>query len=72
MEVSWVLVHRNSQVTRAVYVQEIRTIERQARRRARMGTVRRHALSVLEEAPGTPRASQGEADVRELRRTVGG
>jgi integrase len=35
-EVSWQLGHKNSVITRAVYVHEIRTVERQARRRARM------------------------------------
>ena len=35
-EVSWQLGHRNSNVTRAVYVQEIKNAERVTRRRARM------------------------------------
>ncbi|MFL5900335.1 MAG: tyrosine-type recombinase/integrase [Solirubrobacterales bacterium] len=35
-EVSWQLGHRNSTVTRAVYVQEIKSAERKARRRANM------------------------------------
>jgi integrase len=35
-EVSWQLGHKNSNVTRAVYVQEIKTAERSARRRAKM------------------------------------
>lgn len=35
-EVAWQLGHKNSNVTRAVYVQEIRDAERVARRRARM------------------------------------
>lgn len=35
-EVSWQLGHRNSSVTRAVYVQEIKSVERKARRRANM------------------------------------
>ena len=35
-EVSWQLGHRNSNVTRAVYVQEIKDAERVARRRAKM------------------------------------
>ncbi|MFN8204570.1 MAG: site-specific integrase [Solirubrobacteraceae bacterium] len=35
-EVSWQLGHRNSTVTREIYVQEIRSAERTARRRARM------------------------------------
>jgi integrase len=34
-EVSWQLGHRNSVVTRAVYVHELKTAERAARRRAR-------------------------------------
>jgi integrase len=35
-EVSWQLGHRNSVVTRAVYVHELRTAERTARRRERL------------------------------------
>lgn len=35
-EVAWQLGHRNSTVTRAVYVQEIKSAERTSRRRARM------------------------------------
>ncbi len=35
-EASWQLRHKNSIVTRAVYVQEIKNAERTARRRARM------------------------------------
>ena len=34
-EVSWQLGHKNSNVTRAVYVQEVKSAERRARRRAR-------------------------------------
>jgi integrase len=37
-EVSWQLGHRNSTVTRSVYVQEIKSAERKARRRANMET----------------------------------
>ena len=35
-EVSWQLGHRNSVVTRTVYVHELKTAERTARRRQRM------------------------------------
>ena len=35
-EVSWQLGHRNSVVTRTVYLQQVRDAERQARRRAAM------------------------------------
>jgi integrase len=35
-EVSWQLGHRNSVVTRAVYLHELKTAERTARRRQRM------------------------------------
>jgi integrase len=34
-EVSWQLGHRNSVVTRSIYIQEIKTAERLARRRHR-------------------------------------
>jgi integrase len=35
-EVSWQLGHKNSIITRAVYIREVKSIERTARRRARM------------------------------------
>lgn len=35
-EVSWQLGHKNSNITRAVYVQEVKSAERTARRRSRM------------------------------------
>jgi integrase len=35
-EVSWQLGHRNSNVTRTVYLQEVKSAERTARRRSKM------------------------------------
>jgi integrase len=46
-EVSWQLGHKNSVVTRAIYVQELRTVERKARRRARMDALYAGALDTL-------------------------
>ena len=46
-EVSWQLGHKNSVVTRAIYVQELRTVERSARRRARMASQYEAALAEL-------------------------
>jgi len=58
-EVSWQLGHRNSTVTRAVYVQEIKSAERKAHRRASMEA--RYG-SVLEAADGSkPAADDAEA-----------
>ncbi len=37
-EVAWQLGHRNSVVTRTVYIQEIKSVERADRRRARVET----------------------------------
>ena len=37
-EVSWQLGHKNSNVTRAVYVQEVKSAERRARRRVQIET----------------------------------
>ena len=55
-EVSWQLGHKNSVVTRAIYVQELRTVERKARRRARMDALYAGALDTLgrdvQETPG--------------------
>jgi integrase len=48
-EVSWQLGHRNSVVTRAVYVHELKTAERTARRRQRMEDQSARFLS----SPGT-------------------
>ena len=47
-EVSWQLGHKSSLVTRAVYVQEIRTAERTARRRARMAARYGSALEAVD------------------------
>ncbi len=44
-EVSWQLGHKNSNVTRAVYVQEIKDAERRARRRAKMEERYGHVLT---------------------------
>lgn len=60
-------VLRASVVTRAIYVQELRTVERKAKRRARMETQYGDALCALEEPTPTPRASHAGASVRELR-----
>jgi len=37
-EISWLLGHENSLVTRQVYVQEVKSAERQARQRAGLET----------------------------------
>lgn len=58
-EVSWQLGHRNSNVTRAVYVQEIKSRERKARRRASMEA--RYG-SALEAAEGSEAATEGNAE----------
>jgi integrase len=63
-EVSWQLGHKNSVVTRAVYVQEIRTVERQAKRRARMESQYGDALGVLEEPAPVREPSSGATVVR--------
>jgi len=47
-EVSWQLGHRNSIVTRTVYVQEIRSAERTARRRAKMEARYADSLAALD------------------------
>jgi hypothetical protein len=49
-EVSWQLGHRNSVVTRAIYVHELKTAERIARRRQRIEAA---AASFLPSAGGT-------------------
>ena len=66
-EVSWQLGHKNSVVTRSIYVQELRTVERQARRRARMESQYGDALDALEEPATTRRTVKSNAEVRALR-----
>ncbi len=63
-EISWQLGHKNSIITRAVYIQEVKSAERTARRRARMearyGSVL-EAATVTETRPdGTSLADVGE------------
>jgi integrase len=60
-EVSWQLGHRNSVVTRAVYVHELKTAERTARRRQRMEDVSASFLSAGR------RASAKDPNVRSSR-----
>lgn len=70
-EVSWMLGHRNSNVTRAVYLREIRDGERVAQRRARMEARYGSALEALDRStPQQTRAADaGEVvDMREARR----
>jgi integrase len=70
-EVSWQLGHKSSLVTRAVYVQEVKSAERTARRRARMEA--RYG-PVLEAADGSGGHSldRSTAEVLDLRRTATG
>ena len=60
-EVSWQLGHRNTVVTRTVYLQEIRSAERSARRRDQM---ERRYGSVLEAAGGSDSPQQSAAAAR--------
>lgn len=55
-EVSWQLGHRNSNVTRAVYVQEVKSAERTARRRAKMEDRYGAMLRAAETAETAPTA----------------
>ena len=57
-EVSWQLGHRNSNVTRTVYLQEVKSAERTARRRARLearyGSLLEPADRSTPQQPSTP------------------
>jgi integrase len=66
-EVSWTLGHRSSNVTRAIYVHEVRNAERAARRRAKMAARMETILETVhaDEGQQTPVAEM--AEVRELR-----
>ena len=65
------LGHRNSNVTRAVYLHEIKDAERKAKSRARMEARYGSALEALDRSSEqqTPGATGGEVvDMREVRR----
>jgi integrase len=49
-EISWQLGHKNSVITRTVYIQEVKSAERTARRRARME--QRYGAMLEASAPG--------------------
>jgi integrase len=70
-EVSWQLGHKNSIVTRTVYVQEIKSAERTAKRRAKMEARYGSLMEALVEAPdrnGTHQtATSAPAEVLPLR-----
>jgi integrase len=69
-EASWLLGHRDSTVTRRVYVSEIKSVERTAKRRAKMEARMGGVLSALEteaESPGKRRAKPHGAKVVDLR-----
>ena len=65
-EVSWMLGHRNSNVTRAVYLHEIRDVERVAERRLRMEARYGSALEALDRSSGQQAASAGSAEVVDM------
>jgi integrase len=65
-EVSWQLGHKNSNVTRAVYVQEIKDAERRARRRAKMEDRYGSLLEAVNSNSGQSAENQKGADVVKL------
>lgn len=70
-EVSWMLGHRNSTVTRAVYLHQIRDAERVAERRGRMEARYGSALEALDGDRGERRPPVEGAEVVEIG-SVGG
>ena len=52
-EVSWHLGHKNSTVTRAVYIHEIKSAEQSAKRRERMGERYGSVLHMAADASAT-------------------
>ena len=60
------LGHRNSNVTRAVYVHEIKDAERKAKGRARMEARYGSALEALDRSSGQQAASAGSAGVVDM------
>jgi integrase len=65
-EVSWQLGHRNSTVTRAVYVQEIKNAERKARRRANMEARYGSALEAAEGSRPADDDAHAEAEILDM------
>lgn len=68
-EVSWQLGHKSSVVTRSIYIHEVKSAERTARRRARMEDRYGPLLRDAESAP-QPKPKIGPAEVVELRSTA--
>ena len=68
-EISWQLGHKNSIVTRAVYIQEVKSAERTARRRARMEARYGPVLALAAEAASAHRASPTSTELVTLGRT---
>lgn len=62
-ELSWQLGHKNSIITRAVYIREIKTAERTARRRARMEARYGAALNAAADSDAQHERSVGGARV---------
>jgi hypothetical protein len=69
-EVSWQLGHKSSLVTRAVYIQEVKSAERTARRRARMEARYGSVLEAAEHDPGQQTSDRPVAEVLDLGVTV--
>jgi integrase len=65
-EVSWQLGHRNSNVTRTVYVQEVKSAERTARRRTKMEERLGNLLRVADDRTNRQPSPFAVADVVEL------
>jgi hypothetical protein len=61
------LGHRNSNVTRAVYVHEIKDAERKAKGRARMEARYGSALEALDRSSGQPPPAATGAEVVDMR-----
>jgi len=65
-EVSWQLGHKNSNVTRAVYVQEVKSAERRARMRAKLEARYGSALEAATRSEGRQPANCSDAEVVDL------
>ena len=67
-EVSWQLGHKNSNVTRAVYVQEVKSAERRARLRAKIEARYGSALEAATRSRPAEEATHSRAEVLDLQR----
>jgi hypothetical protein len=73
-EVSWLLGHKDSVTTRRIYIRELQTAERRAKRRAKLearyGSLLEASVEAGRSQQGFAEGSSGQAEVLRLRAEV--